>query len=229
MSDDGDPWRDGRRTWERLGGWYREGTSVPPGVERDPLAALSDVGKIRRLLDEVELEAVRSARQRGRSWAEIAIKLGVTRQSTWERWRDLDTEREESPRPGGRDVAPQAEPTAARSVLGRAARAARRRAWVTVPNVVGMTFHDASQLLSERGLVGVAPDPGATPSVLLDLQGAEVTDQSPESGAKAQSGAPVRLWTERGGGSGVREPRRPKPKPREARELHEGPAERVVG
>ncbi|MFC7655663.1 hypothetical protein ACFQV8_03060 [Pseudonocardia benzenivorans] len=38
---------------------------------------------MRRLLDETELEAVRSARRRGRSWAEIATKLGVSRQAAW--------------------------------------------------------------------------------------------------------------------------------------------------
>jgi hypothetical protein len=37
-----------------------------------------------------ELVAVRTARRHGKSWREIATKLGVTRQSAWERWRDLD-------------------------------------------------------------------------------------------------------------------------------------------
>jgi hypothetical protein len=38
-----------------------------------------------------------------------------------------------------------------------------------------------------------------------------VVDQSPEAGAKVPAGSSVMLWVERGGGSGVREPRRPRP------------------
>ena len=47
---------------------------------------------MRRLLDQAELAAVRAARGRAKTWAEIATRLGVTRQSAWERWRDLDDE-----------------------------------------------------------------------------------------------------------------------------------------
>ena len=54
------------------------------------LAALTDVGVVHRILDQFELIAVRTARRHGKSWAEIATRLGVTRQSAWERWRDLD-------------------------------------------------------------------------------------------------------------------------------------------
>ncbi|ONH26576.1 hypothetical protein BL253_24305 [Pseudofrankia asymbiotica] len=54
------------------------------------LGALTDIGTLRRLLDQTELEAVRAARFHRKSWAEIATRLGVSRQSAWERWRDLD-------------------------------------------------------------------------------------------------------------------------------------------
>ncbi|WP_458114598.1 helix-turn-helix domain-containing protein [Arthrobacter sp. R1-13] len=33
---------------------------------------------------------MRQARKAGLSWTEIATALGVTRQSAWERWRELD-------------------------------------------------------------------------------------------------------------------------------------------
>ena len=91
MSKEHGPWRDGHRAWGRLREWQRLG---PPGRPADDgeraLATLADVGAVRRLLDEVELTAVRAGRQHGRSWAEIATKLGVSRQSAWERWRELD-------------------------------------------------------------------------------------------------------------------------------------------
>jgi len=114
------------------------------------------------------------------------------------------------------------------SVLGRAARVARRQAWVVVPLVVGMSFEDARVHLAERGLVGLPADPDGPPSIDLSPL-AVVTDQSPESGAKARPGTPVRLWTERGGGSGVREPRRPRPTSLTGRKTYEEPTEEAVG
>jgi hypothetical protein len=33
---------------------------------------------------------VREARKAGLSWTDIATALGVTRQSAWERWHELD-------------------------------------------------------------------------------------------------------------------------------------------
>src|ERR1700691_2303110 len=93
MSKGKGPWQDGRRAWERLDGWHQDDRSARPGHPDDgngALTALSDVGLVRHLLDQAELVAVRTARRHGKSWAEIATKLGVTRQSAWERWRDLD-------------------------------------------------------------------------------------------------------------------------------------------
>ena len=86
-------WREAGRAWKRLGAWLDDRVTGPGSRDREPepLDALGDVGHVRRLLDEVELRAVRSARLRGRSWAEIATRLGITRQSAWEghrRWID---------------------------------------------------------------------------------------------------------------------------------------------
>src|SRR6476660_4019884 len=79
-------WSDGYEAWKRLRRWHEGGTADGDAA----LDALSDVGALRRLLDEAELAAVRAARGRAKSWAEIATRLGVTRQSALERLRDLD-------------------------------------------------------------------------------------------------------------------------------------------
>src|SRR3954451_3502199 len=79
-------WNECRKAWDRLAGW-RNGH---PDDGEDALSALADIGMIRTMLEQTELVAVRAARRHGRSWAEIATQLGITRQSAWERWRDLD-------------------------------------------------------------------------------------------------------------------------------------------
>jgi PASTA domain len=61
------------------------------------------------------------------------------------------------------------------------------------------------------------------------LPPAVVTDQSPESGAKVPAGTMVTLWIERGGGSGVREPRRPIPRPSKGRAMNDDPLDDAVG
>lgn len=213
MSKDKGPWRDGRRAWERLAFWYPGGGPVADSPERDPLAALGDVGLMRRLLDETELEAVRSARRRGLSWAEIATKLGVSRQSAWERWRDLDTD-PPAPAPAATSVA-ASEAEIRRGVLGRASR----QRFVRVPHVVGKTVEQAHNILDEHGLLAVSADPDGPPPAVLQLGQLVVSGQNPDHGAKVPVGTAVKLWTERGGGSGVREPRRPKPTPLAEREL----------
>ena len=184
-------WEDGRRAWERLDGWD-EGPHPDDGSAA--LAALSDIGTVRRLLDQAELSAVRTARRHGKSWAEIATRLGVTRQSAWERWRDLDEEPRE-------DVPAVATPQ-------HTAGQRRRLSSVVVPSVIGMSFDQAVDLLTAVGLVAMSEDFGGV-----------VTDQTPEAGARVPSGSMVRLWIERDGGSGVREPRRPRPNPRSGRAL----------
>lgn len=53
-------------------------------------ATLSAVREVRQKCDRTELQTVRHAREAGMSWTEIATALGVTRQSAWERWHELD-------------------------------------------------------------------------------------------------------------------------------------------
>jgi len=86
------PWPEGRRAWQRLDDWRERALGRSGNIEQGEaaLAALVDIGTLRRLLDQTELEAVRTARGHRKTWAEIATRLGVSRQSAWERWRDLD-------------------------------------------------------------------------------------------------------------------------------------------
>jgi hypothetical protein len=213
MSKDRGPWQLGRRAWERLDGWHleRSARSGHPDDGDGALAALADVGFVRHLLDQAELVAVRTARRHGKSWAEIATKLGVTRQSAWERWRELDDAPVDAP--GDASATPA-------EVLERTARDLRRRSNVRVPNVLGMSWDDARVALMKASLMAVGPDADAPPMETISWPDARVVDQSPESGAKVPAGTAVKLWVMRGGGSaGVREPRRPLPGPQGAREM----------
>jgi hypothetical protein len=224
MSKGRSPWQDGRRAWERLNGWHQDGPTARPGHPDDgdgALTALADVCRVRHLLDQAELVAVKTARRHGKSWAEIATKLGVTRQSAWERWRDLD------------EVAhlePAADPSAERAgpAASERARHRRRESLIVVPNVIGMPCRDACTELGDRKLVPVGSDPDGLPLVAIASAGSVVTDQSPESGAKVPSGSSVTLWLDRGEG-GVREPRRPAPAPLAGREMRPEPADEAVG
>lgn len=206
MSDRSERWRDASRAWDRLAEGRHEGSGAAA------LDALGDIGHLRRLLDEEELAAVRAARDDGRSWAEIAVKLGVSRQSAWERWRDLD-----GPGSGGGEVVLHSE-AERRGLLGRAARAVRPGRRVTVPSVVGLSFEAARHRLFEDGLVAALAEPEGPQAMMADPERATVTDQTPESGASVHPGSTVRLWVDPGGGSGVREPRRPRPTPRADRD-----------
>jgi hypothetical protein len=87
------PWQDGRRAWQRLNGWHNDRPTAIPTHPDDgdaALAALNDVHLVRSLLDRAELVAVRTARRHGKSWAEIATVLHVSRQAAWDRWHELD-------------------------------------------------------------------------------------------------------------------------------------------
>ena len=224
MAKNANPWNGGRRAWERLNGWHQDKAAADPGHPDDgdrALDALADVGLVRRLLDQAELVAVRTARRHGKSWAEIATRLGVTRQSAWERWRELDERTTPEPAEHAIGAAASAE------VMEMQLR--RRQASVTVPNVVGMSWGEARQALIGLGLVPVGSDPDGPPLAPDDWPGAVVTDQSPESGAKVPPGSPITLWIERGGGSGVREPRRPKPEPRIGRAMRDELSDEAVG
>jgi transposase-like protein len=216
-------WREAQLAWKKLGVWLNDRITGPGSRDRepDPLAALGHVGTVRRMLDEVELRAVRSARLRGKSWAEIATRLGVTRQSAWEKWRDLD----DSPavaEPAATGPESDALWSAAEHEVGRLLRGKR----VTIPNVVGQPLVIARRELASRGLVAASGDPEG----VLDMapSGSVVTDQSPESGASVPPGTKVLLWVDRGEG-GVREPRRPTPEPLPARKYLPDPADEAVG
>jgi hypothetical protein len=54
------------------------------------LTTLSSIQQVRRKCDKTEIATVQTARKAGLSWTEIAGALGVTRQSAWERWHELD-------------------------------------------------------------------------------------------------------------------------------------------
>jgi len=86
-------WQDGRRAWQRLNGWHQRDAAATPGHTDSgdaALRALEDVRVVRGLLETAELNAVKTARRHGQSWADISVALGVTRQSAWEKWREVD-------------------------------------------------------------------------------------------------------------------------------------------
>lgn len=216
---------DPRKAWARLSEWDEASGA---GREGDPLEALCDIGMLRRLLDEAELSAVRVARRQKRSWAEIATMLGVTRQSAWERWRELDETAEESsddlPRAVVETPAQAHAVASAASELTDWAKRRRRKGSVVVPRVIGLRTAGARGLIEEHGLVPVGWDADGVPYENLGWPDQVVTGQVPEAGAKVSSGSSVRLWLAAGGGgSGVREPRRPSPSPRSGREMRPEP------
>jgi hypothetical protein len=186
-------WDEGRQAWNRLCR-QPDGSSDGDGA----LVALSDIGRVRRVLALAELQAVRVARRHRKSWSEIAVQLGVTRQSAWERWRDVDEQT-------GQPVDTES---------------------VTVPDVVGYTWVEARHTLNKGGLVAVHAVPQATPSAPQDWI---VTEQSPRAGTTVKSGSGIRLWLDRGGGAGVREPRRPRRTPKPSREMRPEPTDEAVG
>ncbi len=235
---------DGRRAWSRLKGWYQDAPSAVPGRPDDgesALDALADVGQVRRLLDQAELVAVRTARRHGKSWAEIATRLGVARQSAWERWRDLDeTDGGSAQRPCVRRCRAGCRRRRPRSIAPHARSHGQRRSsgqrWSVVDRSsiscrMSWECRGTTPVMrcSNAGLMAVGPDPDGPPLTALGWPNAVVTDQSPESGAKVPAGTMVTLWIERGGGSGVREPRRPLPRPRKGRATKDDPLDDAVG
>lgn len=215
----GGPWDDGRRAWERLVAWHQR-----HGDDGDAaLTALADIGAVRRLLEQAELEAVRAARGAGRAWAEIATGLGITRQSAWEKWRDLDETRVTRPE--------SVIARAADETVGRATRRARLESasLSVVPDVVGLSWDDARLVLLDARLVAVGPDPDGPPLAALGWPGGVVVAQDPKPGVALPHGSPVTVWIERGGGAGDREPRRPGPMPKRAVDIPDELAEDVLG
>lgn len=67
-------------------------TSSPQAWKDEVLLTLQSIQAIRTKCDMTELATVRQAREAGLSWTEIATSLGVTRQSAWEHWHELDGE-----------------------------------------------------------------------------------------------------------------------------------------
>lgn len=206
------------KPWKRLGPWLPGGQ--PPEDGGAALSALADVTDVRRQLEQAELSAVRAARRHGKSWTEIATMLAITRQSAWERWRDLDdagTDSTTGDRIVEAAVTELAERDPDRQLLPGPLRARRRRT-VAVPDVVGLTTADALGILTRAGLDAVSATPDTE---LLDAPGelrpTVVVRQYPDPGARVPTASTVRLWLERGDGeAGVREPRRPTPPKRAA-------------
>ena len=54
--------------------------------DRDPRIGLRAVSALRRLLEQLEAVQVRSARNQGWSWQEIAAELGVSRQAVHKKY-----------------------------------------------------------------------------------------------------------------------------------------------
>ncbi|MCX4095450.1 PASTA domain-containing protein [Nocardia sp. alder85J] len=210
---DNSRWGEGGAAWKRL-----TGRRAGPGTGAEALAALDEVVTVRRALDQLELHAVRAARQHGQSWTEIATYLGVTRQSAWERWRDLD-----------QTLATEQAAREAVGAVAGSARERRRSATVTVPGVIGKSWADARIALEKVGLAAVSAEAG-TPTPDPAETGWIVTDQSPEAGAKVPPRSIVQLWLRRDDGpGGVREPRRPGPTPRSMRAALPEPSGESVG
>jgi hypothetical protein len=201
----GSAWSDGYEAWKRLRRWHERGTADGDAA----LDALSDIGALRRLLDQAELSAVRAARGRAKSWAEIATRLGVTRQSAWERWRDLD-----DVRPAPEEVATglwQATEEAATELVA----AALDGPLVVVPDVTGLEWETARRVLASARLVAVSADPDGPPLPAQATDGRIVVEQKPGAGERVEPRSSVRLWLGRGpGDAGVREPLHPRPTPR---------------
>ena len=63
----------------------------------DPLEVITLAGMYHRYLAAVEERAVKTARQRGATWQDIADAAGTTRQSAWEKWKAVQRLAEAEP------------------------------------------------------------------------------------------------------------------------------------
>ena len=198
----GPGWEDALRAWKRL----TKRLSNPAAPDSGGLGALADISVVRRQLEHVELAAVQAARRHGRSWAEIATHLGVTRQSAWERWRDLDSEESAEASGGTSAVIEGAAAATVRTRRGKRADGDRE----AVPDVIGLRCAEATAILFGAGFVPLAHNAGGDPVPLATIRSGRVTDQVPKAGALRRPGSSVTVWHD-DGDSGVREPRRPSP------------------
>ena len=72
------------KTWA-----VRLNVEVKKGLD-DPLPVISGIVDASRGVESMLKEWVRVARSKGHTWQEIADSLRVTRQSAWERFKDVD-------------------------------------------------------------------------------------------------------------------------------------------
>ena len=70
--------------------WTGAALSNPQGWKAEVVTTLIAIQQVRQTCDHTELTTVTYARKAGLSWTEIAGALGVTRQSAWERWHEID-------------------------------------------------------------------------------------------------------------------------------------------
>jgi hypothetical protein len=214
-------WDEGRRAWTRLLAWLTDGRASAVDV-------LADITLLRQLLARAEARAVGAARREGRSWSEIAAAVGMSRQSAWERWRDLDAPLPDAPAVGGHapETAPETTPETTPGAAPATAAGDLVEALldgppeVRVPDVVGVPWPPARRTVRAADLVAVVVDPVDLP--LDHPDDWHVVEQKPVAGGLVPRGSSVSLWLRRGPGSaGVREPRRPLPDPRSARGAHD--------
>lgn len=86
-------------------------TSGPDAWRHEVLYTLQCIQQIRARCAMTELTTVHQAREAGLTWEEISVALGVTRQSAWGRWHDLegDSHNDNDTHGAGHDAAPNAE------------------------------------------------------------------------------------------------------------------------
>ncbi|WP_460444550.1 helix-turn-helix domain-containing protein [Angustibacter aerolatus] len=63
-------------------------TAVTDAADADPATGLRAVAALRRLVEQLEAAQVRSARDRGWSWQQVAEALGVSRQAVHKKHAD---------------------------------------------------------------------------------------------------------------------------------------------
>lgn len=72
-----------RDDFEAMMDWYQD-------ARGSATEALGHVASLKRELETVEAITVKNARLDGATWQDIATILGVTRQSAWNKYRNVD-------------------------------------------------------------------------------------------------------------------------------------------